>query len=194
MFGTLVPFFLIGVLDLGNHDTTSTSIPFTVALVPLIVYLASVVASSRINWFYSRFGRKIALLVGSAISLICIPPMYLLTKQIGWVMYILSVGVGTIFIHLGISQTLVLATGINFISDVVGAKAKTGAFVFGVYSLLDKFSTGVLIYILGNTEAYSKSLSQLSHSDKHFISLTMILIPVLSSVLATGIVLAHPVK
>jgi hypothetical protein len=27
---------------------------------------------------------------------------------------------------------MVLSTGINFISDVVGAKAKTGAFVFGI--------------------------------------------------------------
>jgi hypothetical protein len=63
-------------------------------------------------------------------------------------MYILAV-------FIGCSQTMVLSTGINFISDVVGTKAKTGAFVFGCYSLLDKFSAGAVIYFVGNSDAYS---------------------------------------
>lgn len=49
---------------------------------------------------------------------------------------------------------MVLSTGINFISDVVGTKAKTGAFVFGCYSLLDKFSAGAVIYLVGSSSAY----------------------------------------
>jgi hypothetical protein len=49
---------------------------------------------------------------------------------------------------------MVLSTGINLISDVVGTKAKTGAFVFGIYSLLDKFSAGLAIYFIGTTVAY----------------------------------------
>ena len=98
MFGTLVPFFLIGVLGLGANDDTSTSIPFTVALVPLIVYLASVIASSRLNWFYHRFGRKAALLIGTIITLLAMLPMFFLTKETGWVMYILSVFVGILLI------------------------------------------------------------------------------------------------
>ena len=49
---------------------------------------------------------------------------------------------------------MVLSTGINFISDVVGSKAKTGAFVFGIYSLLDKFSAGIAIFFIGSTAAY----------------------------------------
>ena len=36
------------------------------------------------------------------------------------------------------------------ISDVVGTKGKSGAFVFGIYSLLDKFSCGIAIFIIGN--------------------------------------------
>lgn len=58
--------------------------------------------------------------------------------------------------NLGMSQSLVLSTGINLISDVVGGKAKTGAFVFGIYSLLDKFSSGIAIFVIGNASAYSK--------------------------------------
>ncbi len=66
-------------------------------------------------------------------------------------MYVIAAFVGTFLFILGISQTMVLSTGINFISDVVGAKAKTGAFVFGIYSLLDKFSAGLVIFFIGST-------------------------------------------
>jgi len=51
---------------------------------------------------------------------------------------------------------LLLATGINLISEVVGSKGSTGAFVFGIYSLLDKFSSGIVIFMVGNASAYSK--------------------------------------
>jgi hypothetical protein len=39
-------------------------------------------------------------------------------------------------------------TGINMISEVIGTSGSSGAFVFGMYSLLDKFSNGFLIYFL----------------------------------------------
>ena len=92
------------------------------------------------------------------------------------------------------SQTLVLATGINFISDVVGTKAKTGAFVFGIYSLLDKFSSGAVIALVGGTAAYTKDPCDLTSDEISFIKYTMILIPSLSSVLATIIVMIYPVQ
>ena len=57
---------------------------------------------------------------------------------------------GYFLFYQGASQSLVLATGINMISDVVGTKGKSGAFVFGIYSLLDKFSCGIAIFIIGN--------------------------------------------
>lgn len=69
--------------------------------------------------------------------------MFLIDESTNWVIYILAV-------FIGCSQTMVLSTGINFISDVVGTKAKTGAFVFGCYSLLDKFSAGIVIYLVGS--------------------------------------------
>lgn len=149
MFGTLLPFYLIGVLNLGLADESDNSVPFTVALVPLIVYFSSVLASLRLNYFYKRFGRKMALTVGTIISGVALCSLFFLTPDSGWVVYIMAV-------FIGCSQTMILATGINFISDVVGTKAKTGAFVFGIYSLLDKFSAGAVMFVIGNTDAYTK--------------------------------------
>jgi hypothetical protein len=55
-----------------------------------------------------------------------------------------------------------LSTGINLISDVVGSKGSSGAFVFGFYSLLDKFSSGIAIFLVGNAEAYSKESNEIT--------------------------------
>lgn len=51
---------------------------------------------------------------------------------------------------------MILSTSINFISDVIGRKSKSGAFIFGAYSLIDKFSAGIVIFFIGNTAAYTK--------------------------------------
>jgi Na+/melibiose symporter-like transporter len=88
---------------------------------------------------------------------------------------------------------LLLATGINLISEVVGSKGSTGAFVFGIYSLLDKFSSGIVIFMVGNTSAYSKESKDITLDDKSFIRMTMILIPGISCLLSSLIVLTYPV-
>jgi hypothetical protein len=52
---------------------------------------------------------------------------------------------------------MILSTGINFISDVIGTKTDNGAFVFGIYSFLDKISAGLIIFIIANNEAFAFS-------------------------------------
>lgn len=59
-------------------------------------------------------------------------------------------------IFIGAAQALVLNTGITLISDVIGVKGKSGAFVFGFYSLMDKFSTGIVLFVLTNISLFPK--------------------------------------
>jgi len=115
----------------------------------MIAYASSVITSTQLNLFYAKFGRKKALFVGTALCMGCLVVMAFLDNSNSWAIYPVSFVVGA-------SQSLVLSTGINLISDVVGNKAKTGAFVFGIYSLLDKFSSGIVIFVIGNADAYSK--------------------------------------
>ena len=98
IFSTLLPFFLTGVLKLGLENETDTSVPFTVALVPLIVYFNSSLTSFGLNWFYKKFGRKIALGSGTIICVISMGSMFLLTPSTGWVMYIIALFIGTFLI------------------------------------------------------------------------------------------------
>lgn len=73
------------------------------------------------------------------------------------------------------------------ISDVVGAKAKGGAFVFGIYSMLDKIAVGICIFVVGETEAYSKTSAMLTADDRDFIKWTVILVPGISCLLSAAI-------
>ena len=87
-----------------------------------------------------------------------------------------------------------MATGINLISDVVGTKGKSGAFVFGIYSLLDKFSCGIAIFVIGNSAAFNKKTSLVTDDDQTFIRLTMVLVPGVSCLLSSLIVLSYPIE
>ena len=49
-----------------------------------------------------------------------------------------------------------LNTGTSLISDVIGTDNKSSAFVYGVYSLLDKFANGFLLWWL--VRNYSKDV------------------------------------
>ena len=54
-----------------------------------------------------------------------------------------------------------LNTGTSLISDVIGTDNKSAAFVYGVYSLLDKFANGFLLWWL--VRNYSKDVTALKY-------------------------------
>ena len=60
----------------------------------MIVYLSSSASSFGLNWFYQKFGRKIALSTGTVICVVTMGSMLLLTPSSGWVMYILAAFIG----------------------------------------------------------------------------------------------------
>ena len=48
----------------------------------------------------------------------------------------------------GVGNAMMLNTGTALISDVIGQDNTSAAFVYGAYSLADKFSNGILLYWL----------------------------------------------
>ena len=71
----------------------------------------------------------------------------------------------------GIGIALMINTGTSLISDVIGTDNKSSAFVYGVYSLLDKFANGFLLWWL--VRNYS--------SDVNALKVILSVIPTLSS-------------
>ena len=48
----------------------------------------------------------------------------------------------------GVGLAIMLNTSTSLISDVIGSDAESSAFVYGAYSLFDKFSNGFLLYYI----------------------------------------------
>ena len=94
IFGTLLPFYLIDVVQMGTDDQNVVS--YNLALVPMLAYASSVIVSTQLDKFYLYFGRKKALFVGTAICIICLTAMAFIDKDTNWLMYILPFFIGKI--------------------------------------------------------------------------------------------------
>jgi MFS family permease len=67
--------------------------------------------------------------------------------------YLPSEGINRLMVYplvaiQGVGLAIMLNTATSLISDVIGSDAESSAFVYGVYSLFDKFSNGFLLYYI----------------------------------------------
>lgn len=58
---------------------------------------------------------------------------------------------------IGIAQAISLNTGITLISDVIGLRGSSGAFVFGMYSFLDKIASGVVLFVCTESSHFEEA-------------------------------------
>ena len=173
IFGTFLPYFLVYTLQIGQSGST---VPFSIALVPLVIYSSSTFISTKLSLLYNQIGRKNSLILGTVLSLLSLGLLFLLDPSNNYLVYPLA-------LLIGCSQSLLLATSINLTSDVVGSKGDSGAVVFGVYSFLDKVSAGVLIYSIALLPCFSQ-VESLDKEERHPIRWIVIGIPMLSAALA----------
>ena len=75
----------------------------------------------------------------------------------------------------GIGIALMLNTGTSLISDMIGTDTRSSAFIYGAYSLLDKFANGFLLWFL--VKNYSK--------DPYCLSIIMAFVPTVAAVICT---------
>uniref|UniRef100_A0A7S3JHT4 Major facilitator superfamily (MFS) profile domain-containing protein n=1 Tax=Euplotes harpa TaxID=151035 RepID=A0A7S3JHT4_9SPIT len=141
---TLTPFYLIHVLDFEQKE--NEPVPPEIATVPLASYTMSMLFSL---FGYGRlvkaFGnRLIPLLIGVIITCGASVPFIFMKPSFSWLVYFAAS-----FQGIGLSIMLNIAT--SLISDVIGDDDTSSAFVYGTYSLFDKFFSGALLVIIGNT-------------------------------------------
>jgi len=74
----------------------------------------------------------------------------------------------------GVGLAIMLNTATSLISDVIGSDAESSAFVYGVYSLFDKFSNGFLLYFIVATYP----------TDDHALRYIMGISPIICAILA----------
>lgn len=101
LFGTLLPFYLVYVLKLGgeHEDSGLKSIPFIVALIPLIIYLSSVCTSFSLSLLYQKIGRKMTLMAGGILCIGTAVLMLFLTSSFNWPIYVVAVMIGKMVVY-----------------------------------------------------------------------------------------------
>jgi len=105
------------------------------------MYIFSVAGSSSINYIVNKTSRKITYALGAIMVFISSIILFILNNEsYMWVFPTVAIS--------GFGQAICMNTGINMISEVIGVSGNSGAFVFGMYSLLDKFSNGFLIFMI----------------------------------------------
>lgn len=66
---------------------------------------------------------------------------------------------------------------------MIGSKGDSGAFVFGVYSFLDKISAGIIIFMLANLPCFSNG-AIIGEDDEMMLKGTVVGIPILTAGIA----------
>nr|XP_045625267.1 major facilitator superfamily domain-containing protein 12-like [Procambarus clarkii]XP_045625268.1 major facilitator superfamily domain-containing protein 12-like [Procambarus clarkii]XP_045625269.1 major facilitator superfamily domain-containing protein 12-like [Procambarus clarkii]XP_045625270.1 major facilitator superfamily domain-containing protein 12-like [Procambarus clarkii]XP_045625271.1 major facilitator superfamily domain-containing protein 12-like [Procambarus clarkii]XP_0456252 len=118
-----------------------------VATVPFSMYLAGFVGSLIMKEINKKIGRKATFTLGCCVGL----------AGSLWVWY----GDGSYYTHwgvflvaalLGIGGSTLLITSLSITADLIGENVEGGAFVYGFMSLVDKFSNGIIIMVIQNSD------------------------------------------
>ena len=166
---TLTPFYLILVLKYDKRENEPT--PPEIASVPLVSYCSSMIFtilySHKFNKYFNEYNRLTTLMYGSILVIIGSLPFLFLREGIHYLVFICVPiqGIG-LAIGLNVSSSL--------ISDMLGRNNRNSAFVYGMYSLIDKFSSGLLLVLIGRTVI----------EDVHYLRALAGLLPIVTSFLA----------
>jgi MFS family permease len=169
---SMIPYYLDRVLLYHQGTTGRTAIE--ISLVLIISMSGSVFNSLILQTYFLKSKDRLVRIMWSGFFVLagCLP-ILILTVDYRWMIFVLS------FIF-GIGFSLGLSTASSLINDVVGSKAKKGAFVYGAYSFTDKMSCGVVLYffttcVIDNDEALKITTSLLPPISMFFAFLMVLL-------------------
>ncbi|KAL4509371.1 hypothetical protein ABPG72_018302 [Tetrahymena utriculariae] len=182
---TMMNFYLYYVIQISGEVTEDDDVKmtFSLALVPLLLYISSVGASSILNILYQKIGRKKTYTLGVILMLVSLVPMGFLQADNSFLKNLIY----PLALIVGAAQALQLNTAINLISEVIGLRGAGGAFVFGAYSFLDKLVTGIVLFGITQSSYYK-------NNNPTFIRLVTVVIPCVSGLLAWILILFGEAK
>ncbi|KAA3675991.1 uncharacterized protein DEA37_0010630 [Paragonimus westermani] len=114
----------------------------TMALVPLTIYLSSMVSLIVQKPIQDKISRELNAVLGlSVITCFCVLVNYP-GDPVDLVRVYIAAGI------LGIGCTFILITGLSMVSDLIGPNQENGAFVYGYMSFADKLVNGIVIQLI----------------------------------------------
>ncbi|KAL3318233.1 Major facilitator superfamily domain-containing protein 12 [Cichlidogyrus casuarinus] len=113
-----------------------------IALVPLTIYLSSIIASLMQRPISHKVSREVNCAIGVVFTAVfCVLARFAGCPAMKSMVYSAAA-------MLGIGCTTLLVTNLSMISDLIGPYKHTSAFVFGAMSFCDKISNGITIQIV----------------------------------------------
>lgn len=136
---SMLPYYLESIM--GIQKTLKGGTPIQISLIYLTSTAGCLFNSLYLQKHLEKFNsRSILLLAANLFTAAGILPFLMLTPRFTFPIYFL----GFLF---GIGFALGLSAASSLTNDVVGGKGDQAAFVYGAYSLTDKFSCGILLFI-----------------------------------------------
>ena len=141
---TMMPLYLVTVTEFGTLDG-SGGIPPQIAVVPLCSYVCSLIFSVKFQAPMTQYlrNRLLPMIISLVVTTVGSLPYAFLDSNTStnWLVYPCAA-------IQGVGIAMMLNTGTSLISDVIGKDSQSAAFVYGIYSFLDKFANGILLYFL----------------------------------------------
>lgn len=112
-----------------------------IGYVPLIMYFSGFIMTFLVKWI-SMYGVKWPYILGSILT-------------IGGTIGVFFLGVGEsvvaviiVFVIFGLGSNALVCSSMELITELIGPNTITGGFVFGIMSLTDKVSNGIVVVIV----------------------------------------------
>ena len=96
------------------------------------------------------------------------PLLFLSDNEYNWLVYPLSA-------IQGVGMAIMLNTATSLISDVIGNDSENSAFVYGCYSLFDKFANGILLFWI---------IAAYSENNPEALKIIMAIVPIICSIIS----------
>ncbi|KAG0717799.1 Major facilitator superfamily domain-containing protein 12 [Chionoecetes opilio] len=129
-------------IPLYVQDTLKLDQTF-LATVPFAMYLAGFAGSLVMKEINKKIGRKRTFALGCCVGIAgCVWLWF------GGDGYYREWGIFLVGALLGIGGSTLLITSLSITADLIGENVEGGAFVFGFMSLVDKFSSGIIIMVI----------------------------------------------
>lgn len=132
-----MPFFIQYSLNMGGSSEV-------IAIVPIVLMITSFVTAFSLKYLNRRMGRQLAYILGAVVFLVGLVGIWFLHAKSSIIfLYLFTV-------LIGFGSTTTLVTSISMQADLVGGNTRSGAFVYGSISFMEKFATGGVIIFTSN--------------------------------------------
>ena len=91
---TMLNFFMVYVLQIATKEEIANKTPIEIALIPLLLFVSSVIMSSSLDTCYEKIGKRRTFSIGGVFMVITSISLAFIEPETGYLMYPIAVLIG----------------------------------------------------------------------------------------------------